>query len=249
MAKPYKEGTTWAFRLRKAGQDIYRTGFTTESLARKAMAAITVELEQGDRPALQGPYKTPVGVALSDYAMEVLPFRKGAAQEARRINRFLRAVGLPIVKLARVTEPCGPVKAAMRAQDRGEQSVHYNATLVEERERKIPNSLREHRAKLQAESIDSDALRIALARTTMADVSSHQLQALVGKLEAEGCGMSTVRLEVAILRQLFNHARRIWRWGRPLQNPASGLRVMKEDNARKRILNEEEWAKLAPVLA
>jgi hypothetical protein len=35
MAKPYKEGSTWTFRLRIKGEDVYRNGFATEALARR----------------------------------------------------------------------------------------------------------------------------------------------------------------------------------------------------------------------
>lgn len=36
MAKPYKEGSGWAFRLRVDGQDIYRSGFETREAAQTA---------------------------------------------------------------------------------------------------------------------------------------------------------------------------------------------------------------------
>lgn len=38
MAKPFLEGTGWAFRLRAEGQDIYRSGFASEAAANKAQA-------------------------------------------------------------------------------------------------------------------------------------------------------------------------------------------------------------------
>jgi hypothetical protein len=35
MAKPYKNGAGWAFRLRESGQDICRCGFASEAAEKK----------------------------------------------------------------------------------------------------------------------------------------------------------------------------------------------------------------------
>lgn len=70
----------------------------------------------------------------------------------------------------------------------------------------------------------------------MADVTKHELQRFVDQMEEEGFGMSTVRLEVAILRQLFGHAGRVCNWSRPMLNPASGLDITTEDNSHTRVL-------------
>lgn len=249
MAKAYQEGAGWAFRVRIKGESIYRSGFTSERAAQKAANALAAELEQADKPARFGPERTCVAQALSDYAMEMLPSHKGAEQEARRINRYLRALDLPLLQVVAVDGESGPVKASMRAEERGEKAVHFRVSVEAEKEQAIPNSLREHRAKLNAEGLGSDTLRSLLARTKVSDVNAHRLQAFVKKLEEEGFGMSTVRLEVAVLRQMFNHAHRIWQWDRPHRNPASGLKIATQDNKRTRTLSEEEWIRIAPVLA
>lgn len=41
MAKAYFEGSGWAFRLRVNKQDIYRSGFSTEAAAKRAMAELS----------------------------------------------------------------------------------------------------------------------------------------------------------------------------------------------------------------
>lgn len=46
MAKPYKEGKGWAYRLRVVGEDIYRAGFKSEALARVHMEKVKVELTE-----------------------------------------------------------------------------------------------------------------------------------------------------------------------------------------------------------
>lgn len=229
MAKAYKDGAGWAFRLRVKGQDIFRAGFSSKKAAQKEADALAVELDQADKPALLGPQQTPVAQALFDYALEVLPTHKGADQEVRRINRYLRALALPILRLEPIEAAPESVKASMRAQPRKERAVHFRIWLDAEQERAIPNGLHAHRAKLAAEGLGSDTLRSLLARTMVADVSAYQLQKFVNQLEAEDNGMSTVKLEVAILRQMLNHARRVWCWSRPHSNPASGLTIQSQD--------------------
>ena len=87
MAKPYREGTTWAFRLRSNNQDIYRGSFSSEAAANRAMAEIKADLTNTTKIVGRGPYKTTLGTAFSCYALERLPFLKGADQDKNRINR------------------------------------------------------------------------------------------------------------------------------------------------------------------
>lgn len=54
MAKPYKEGKGWAYRLRVAGEDIYRAGFRSEALARAHMEKVKVELTEGPATLVRG---------------------------------------------------------------------------------------------------------------------------------------------------------------------------------------------------
>lgn len=65
----------------------------------------------------------------------------------------------------------------------------------------------------------------------------------------DGYGASTIHNEVAVLRQLFKHAKKQWKWSHPLANPASGLRLPSIDNARDRVLSEAEWERLVQPLA
>jgi site-specific recombinase XerD len=247
MAKAYEDGSGWAFRLRVQGQDIYRGGFKSQKAAQEEADGLARDLRKSDKQALLGPQRTSVAQGLSDYAREVLPYHKGAPQEARRINRYLRALGLPLIRLEEF-QGNAPVKERLRKRKK-EKTVHWTVTFVPEAEQSIPNSLHKHRAAIEAESQATSAKRRKLARTMMADVTKHELQRFVDQMEEEGFGMSTVRLEVAILRQLFGHAGRVWSWSRPLLNPASGLDITTEDNSRTRVLTEEEWQRIAPILA
>lgn len=245
---PYQEknGKTWSFRIQRNGRRTYHSGFTSKTAAWEALAAMATDSARSDKPAGMGPHQTSVAVALSDYAKECLPFRKGARQEAGRINRFLRAAGLPILKLTPTTSAAPTLKAAMRGDTK--QTAFFQVALVNETTRPIPNSLRKHRAQLESESANSALHRKRLANTMVADVGSVQIQDFVGAMRKDDHSASTIHLEVAIVRQLFTYARTTWKWPRPLENPASSLDLPKLDNQREQVLTEEDWEKIAGPL-
>ena len=97
---PYQEGKVWSFRLRLKGQAIYRTGFPTSKAARDAAERLRQTILDAGKPKYDGPWKTTLGQTLQRYALERLPKLKGARQESNRINRYLRAAGLDIVKIS-----------------------------------------------------------------------------------------------------------------------------------------------------
>lgn len=103
MAKPFQEGAGWAFRIRIRGEALYRSGFKNKTEAARAMDALKAERCAAPAQSGRGAHRTSVGVAFSDYAKERLPYLKGASQDVRRINRYLRALRLPVVELAPVT--------------------------------------------------------------------------------------------------------------------------------------------------
>ena len=51
MAKPYREGGSWSFRIRIKHQDIYQSGFPTVAVARKELDALRHSIANEGRPA------------------------------------------------------------------------------------------------------------------------------------------------------------------------------------------------------
>lgn len=240
MAKPYLEGKTWSIRLRIKGQDIYLSGFASAAAALKAANKQRHALENFGKPVGQGPWRTSVAQAMQTYASERLPFLKGARQDADRINRYLRSLGLDLIRL----KPVDPA-----ASGDTQKSSYWVIELVPcPKNRKIPKGLHQHRNKQQQRTQNSDEHRTKLAQTMMSDVTPHQLQALINAMRQDGYGAATIALERAGLRSLFNHAQRIWRWSEPARNPASGLVMPKIDNARERVLSNAEWDRLITAL-
>ncbi|MHB1657290.1 MAG: tyrosine-type recombinase/integrase [Burkholderiales bacterium] len=239
MAKPYQEGKTWSIRLRIQGQDVYLSGFTSAASALKAATKQRQALENLGKPIGLGPRRTSVGQALQTYACERLPFLKGARQDANRINRYLRSLGLDLLRL--------------KQPDSGSGDTPKTAYWIVELapcplKRTVPQGLHVHREQQQRRTLNSDWHRAKLARTPMSEVTPHQLQSLIDAMRLDGYEAATIALERAGLRSLFNHAQRIWSWPEPSRNPASGLVLPKVDNARDRVLSNSEWDRLIDAL-
>jgi integrase len=236
MAKPYQDGKSWAFRLRLQGQDIFRSGFPSEAAARKEMNTLRAEIENADKASGNGPFQTSLGIALSDYARQKLPYLKSATQEARRINAYLRPLSLPVIQLEALEAPTEGANHQLR---------HFNVTLVREQGRNIVNSLKAHRAQQAEQNAEVDRLRKQLASTPVADVRLHQVQSLIDAMRDAGSSPATIGLERAMLRSFFNHARQQWKWTRPFDNPAGkGLNLPTVDNARDRVLTQQDWERV-----
>ncbi len=238
MAKPYREGKGWAVRVRTKGQDIYLKGFKSEAAAEKAAEKQRVTIRESGKPARMGPQRTSLALAWLAYAKERLPSLKGARQDAQRINRYLRAVGLPVIELesAKASSASGSV-------------AYWKVTLADEpTERRIPNSLKQHRASQSAKSPKTDKLRAELARTPVAEITPYLVQRLIDAMGAEGLKPATIALERAELRRLFSYAQRTWLWPQPAINPATGLNMPSINNERTRIISMEEWERLETAL-
>jgi len=244
MAKPYKEGKTWSIRVRVGGQDIYRPGFKSSSQASKEAERLRQLASNVAKPAHHGPWATTVSEALQLYAQERLPFMKGAVQDACKINRYLRPLGLDTIKVTSAHQENIHAK-------RGDPNkiLHWTIELeIQSAERHIPNSLVAHRQAQAAQKGETDRLRKQIAQTPAAQVTKYQLQALVDAMGREGYKPATIGLERALLRTLFNYAKKVWLWPDPIGNPATDLKMTKIDNGRNRVLTNKEWKAISKSL-
>lgn len=236
-AKPYQEGATWSMRRRVLGQDLYVSGKPNKTAAAKAMEALVAPLVARGRPKGWGPSNTTLAQSLLDYALESLPFRKGAVQDANRINRWLRAAGLPTL--------------AIRAnEDPGQPGNLFEVTLEEPKtQRTVPQGLQGHRQALAQRSARSDQVRERLSRMRTGEVERYHVQDLIDALQSEGKRPATVRQEQALLRSFFNHAWVGWNWSTPKENPATHLKLKWVDNSRDRVMSKNEQARLDEAIA
>lgn len=249
-SEPFQVGkgrnATWSMRRRVAGKDIFLSGFASRAAVKAAMKEAVDSLRNGNLPEGRGAHMTCVAQALQDYALQRLAFLKGAPQEARRINVYLRAAGLELLKVTPVTR----TQCAEPTPGKSGKGAQYHVELVPHtRERKIPNGLHTHRRALASANAGSDRLRAVLAGTAVADVSRQQLQQLMDRMTLDGSSASTVALERALLRGVFNYAYTTWCWPQLKENPATRLRMPAIDNERDRTLSLQEQALLDEALA
>lgn len=255
MAKPFEEGVGWSMRRRIKGHDIFVSGQPTSAAARKEMDDRVKLLTSAGQPKGLGPFRTIVGQAMQDYGMERLPFLKGALQEVNRINRFLRPAGLATlqataVQKSRVTDLDGSLVRNVGAPTVGRgKGKLFDITLVPPvARRSIPQGLSQHRDELASSTAASDRERKRVAGMVFADVRAHHLQALVDAFRAEGREPATLALEQAMVRGVFNHAKKSWNWVAPVTNPNAGLKMPAVDNARDRVMSLEEEARIDEAL-
>lgn len=245
MAKPYKEGARWSFRLRLKEQDIYETGFPTAAAARKAMESHRRLLTAEGRPAHAGPWCTSLAAALSQYARERLPALKGARQVANRINKYLRAASLPTLRIVPVDSPILAAPPPKGATAKAPETIFCRVELVRADEpRKVANSLADHRNEIAQRTESSDKVRALLATREVAEIATYDLQKLMDAMHADGLGNATVTLERALLRHFFNYAASVWNWPAPQKNPAVKLVMKSVDNQRTRILSNAEFREI-----
>jgi integrase len=254
MAKPRREGIGWSMRQQYQGQDLYVSGYKTSRAARTAMEERVDEFNPDRPPRGLGPHRTTLAQALQDYAMERLKFNKGAPQEANRINRYLRALKMQTVHVARLTtspedkpgtDPAGGEQALKPRGKVKVKGVHYTVTLAPaQAKRAIPAGLGGHRGELARSTEKSDALRLRLAATVVARIDRNQVQMLMDALRDEGLEAASIGLERAVLRRLMNFARTNWSWPGLLDNPASGLTMPVIANERNRVMSADEERRL-----
>lgn len=241
QAAPYREGAGWSMRRRVFGQDLYVSGHSSQTAARQAMEALVKPLSRRGQPKGLGPRQTTLAQALQDYALERLPCLKGAPQEARRINRYLRAVGMATVAVVKTRDA-----AAQESKQPAAIGAHQRFVVTLEpprQERPIPQGLGAHRRAQELETAAADKLREQLARMRVADVLPYHVQDFIDDLRK--CREpATLQLERALLRSLFNYARNVWCWSEPASNPATGLRMPKVDNQRDRVMSHDEQRRL-----
>ncbi len=244
MANPYREGKGWSIRAQHKGQEIYRGGFASAAAAKRFVEERKAAIDQLGCPARGGPERTVLAVALSDYAIERLPHLKGARQDAQRINNYLRACNLPVIRLT----PLATGEEDGSMEDDKSKIRYWTVDLVDETTRPMPNSLTIHRQVQALKALPVQMERQRLAGMRVGTICRYHVQTLIYAMRDAGFDAATIDKERAELRRLFNHARNVWSWPAPQRNPASGLDMPTVDNRRERIVTNKEWDSILVAL-
>lgn len=105
LAEAYQVGPdNWSARARREGGDIFVSGFKTQTAAERELRKRVSFMEKHGKPHGDGPDRTSVAQAMQQHALKHLPSLKGADQEARRINKYLRAARLGTLELIAMSE-------------------------------------------------------------------------------------------------------------------------------------------------
>lgn len=245
LAVPYQVGDTWSVRARREGCDIFLSGFKTSGAAAAELRQRVAYMEKHGKPHGKGPDQTTVAKAMQQHALAHLPSLKGATQEARRINKYLRDARLPTIELRAMSE----VRNVDELPKGSKVGKYFAVWLVAYNPmRAIPQGLEQHRKTLRTKSGGSDRERAVLANLNVSEVNHDHLQSLVCALEAEGFAKATIKQEQALLRRLFYHARIKWHWPRPDVNPACKLKLAGHLTERERVMSIEEQTRLDEAL-
>lgn len=250
MANAYPEGKGWSIRAQYKGVTIYKAGFSSARKAEVYLREQQAIIDSDGKSARQGPARTTLAIALSDYSRECLPYRKGARQDAQRINKYLRAGNLPVIKLspfesAAASLPTNPEGGTQRTRG----TRYWSPSLLLEQQRDIPNSLRAHRDAQAHRSLALEQARARLGCMKVRDIQTYHINKLINALRDAGMAPATIELERSELRRFFSHAKNVWHWDSNTVNPAVGVNVPKVDNVRKRILSNAEFERICKHLA
>jgi integrase len=252
ISKPYRSGISWSMRRRIRGEELFVSGASSAKEAAVQMQLQVDALLGKGRAHGLGPWQTTLGLALTDYARETLPFLKGAPQEVRRINRYLRPAEQPTLKAVRL-KAVEPHEEADANEQEGQlhtgKPAYFEIEIVPAKTPQVvPRGLAKYRKALAASTADSDRLRARLAGSAVADITRHQLQLFMNQLRKEGLGAASVQNERALLRGFWNYAHTVWHWKSLDDNVATGLRMPKVKEFKARVMTLDEQSRLQEAL-
>ena len=258
-AQPYLEGAGYAIRARHKGHEIYLSGYPTEAAINKEVRERRSQIDRHGAPKGLGPDRTTAAQALQDYAMARLRFKKGARQEAVRINNYLRAAHLDTLLVtpldaalsAAVSEAASsPAKASSKVNKQVKPlTVYFRVTLEPcPAERVIANGLHTHRKAQLTKTADSQKHRAVLATRKLNDIRRDDMQNYMNAMRDEGVAPATMKLEQSVWKVLFNYAFKTWSWVSLKDNPATGLEMPPVNNERMRMMSHAEQTRLDAAL-
>jgi hypothetical protein len=246
-AQPFLEGKGYAMRKQYKGHDIYVSGAKTAGAADKKMRVKLLAIDNNERPAGLGADRTTLAQALQDYALARLPSMKGAVQEARRMNHYLRAAGLQTLVATACADEQTP--DVLDKKEKKRQGDYYKITLeAHSLERNIANGLAAHRQAQLNANAKTEKFRAVLAGTALSKISRDLMQRYMDTMRSDGNSPATMALERSMFRVLFNYAFRTWKWTELLDNPATGLKMPPVENVRKRVMTLDEQSLLDEAL-
>jgi len=223
---PFRYRNGWRIQVTLANGQ--RPARTFEKYA-DAQAWANEQLANADcehTPVLGGPTQATLAQALDYYARHCSVSKKGVAQELIRINQYLEATDLPLLK-AHVNEDGGiDIRPLARSSIRPE----FDAYVRKRRGERNGTFVFKHRLAV-----------MKCSRISPADIVAFRAQML-----KDGLSESTVQKEIALLKVLFNSALQLNWMG--LSNPCDGIKLGKSRRRFVHLTTEQQEALMAALL-
>lgn len=175
-------------------------------------------------PLLGGPTQATLAQALDHYARQYSITKGGVDAELNRINHYLEAVNMPLLK-------------AVRNELGGlEISEHHRKAL--------PDGWQQHNDARRAKRQRTYTTIAQLAGKRCSTISPADIRRFFTAMKTEGLSDSTVQKEIAMLKVVFNTAIKEWSWTgfdnpcNPIQLGKSGRRFVALSAAQQDALTE-----------
>lgn len=159
-------------------------------------------------PELGGPTSATVAQTMDLYAHLYSINKGGCDSELNRINHYLSGAGMPWLR--RVKDAEGRYKLE-----------HYEQS-------QQPSGWQAHNDARRAKRAKTYALIHELGRKRCSQVATVDLRTLMTQMKKDGLKDSTIQKEIALLKHMFNMARKEWAW-KGFENPCEGIKLGKSD--------------------
>lgn len=157
-------------------------------------------------PALGGPKEATLAQALDHYARQHSITKGGVDAELNRVNHYLEAVSMPLLKA--VDNDLGGVEIA------------------EHHRKALPDGWQRHNDARRAKRQRTYETIAQLAAKRCSAISPADIRRLFTAMKTEGLSESTIQKEIAMLKVMFNTAIKEWSWG-ALENPCNPIKLGK----------------------
>jgi site-specific recombinase XerD len=176
-------------------------------------------------PVLGGPTRATLAQALDHYARNFSVRKGGVHAELNRINHYLEAAGMPLLKA--YPTPSGGVEVkAVEPKDTADTRCRKNV-------RKLEEYVQERRAK----RAQTYACIARLANMRCGQISPADMEEFVTVMGIEGLSPSTIQKEIAMLKTFFNSSTRL-NW-KAVENPCVGIKLGKHQRRFVHLSNEQ----------
>ncbi|WP_431273637.1 tyrosine-type recombinase/integrase [Variovorax ureilyticus] len=207
-AKPFPYRGRWRIQVTlKNGTRPFKD-FDQHDLAKKWATKILAEANTEHGPVLGGPKVATLAQALDHYARQYSITKGGVDAELNRINHYLEAVNMPLLKAVR--------------NDLGGREI------AEHHRKALPDGWQRHNDARRAKRERTYTTIAQLAGKRCSAISPADIRRFSTAMQTEGLSDSTIQKEIAMLKVVFNTAIKEWSWS-DFENPCNPIKLGKSE--------------------